>query len=99
MPAKDQLLELLKDQTPDVRIAAAEALCGIGESKAATPIFIEALGEKNQMVRVHALNSLEILGGDVAKAAIPRAKELIGDRDDNSYDLRAAIRLVEIYGD
>lgn len=99
MPAKNQLLELLKDPTPDVRIAAAEALCGIGELKAATPIFIEALGEENQMVRVHALNSLEILGGDMAKAAIPRAKELIGDREDNSYDLRAAIRLVEIYGD
>lgn len=95
--AKDDLKSLLTDQNPDVRITAAEALCGLGESAAATPVLIEAISEENLMVRVHVLNSLEILGGEIAKASIPKVKELVGDRDDNGYDLRAALRLLEIY--
>jgi hypothetical protein len=55
------------------------------------------------MVRVHALNSLEIIGGEVAKAAIPGVKALEGQFDDathnKGYDLRAAERLLQVYGE
>jgi HEAT repeat protein len=81
-----------------VRIAAAEALCHLGESEKAIPVLIDALDEGNQMVRVHALNSLYILGGDVAKAALPKVKELVADQEGRNYDLRAAQRLLEVYG-
>jgi len=98
MPAKDALMKVLDDESPDVRIAAAEALCHLGESQASIPVFIEALNSENEMVRVHAMNSLEIIGGDVAKAAIPKVKEVIDGREGRDYDIRAGLRLVELYG-
>lgn len=98
MPAKEALKNVLADESLDVRIAAAEALCHLGESKTSIPIFIEALNSENQMVRVHAMNSLEIIGGDVAKAAIPKVKEVIDGREGRDYDIRAGLRLIEIYG-
>jgi hypothetical protein len=97
-PAIDDLKGLLNDNSPDVRITAAEALCNLGYANLATPVLIEALQEDNLMVRVHALNSLEILGGKVAKAAIPAVKKLLGDREGRDYDIRAEKRLIEIYG-
>ncbi len=98
--AKNDLIDLLKDKVPDVRIAAAEALCHLGASDMATPVLVDALDVDNQMVRVHALNSLEIIGGDVAKAAIAKVKEMIeaADPANRNYDIRAARRLVEVFG-
>ena len=98
-PAKEALLIVLDDTSFDVRIAAAEALCYLGSSEISIPVFIETLNSDNQMVRVHAMNSLEIIGGDVAKATIPKVREVIADRDGNDYDIRAGLRLIEIYGD
>lgn len=98
LPARAALIAVLDDASPDVRIAAAEALCHLGESQKAIPVLIEALNEDNQMVRVHALNSLYILGGDVAKAALPKVHELVADKEGRNYDLRAAQRLLEVYG-
>lgn len=95
--AKNDLKELLNDKNPDVRITAAEALCNMGESAAATPILIEALNEDNLMVRVHAMNSLEIIGGDVAKASISTVKKVLGTREGRDYDIRAGKRLIEMY--
>ncbi|TDI70508.1 MAG: sulfatase [Bacteroidetes bacterium] len=95
--AANNLIRLLKDKDPDVRITSAEALCNLGKSGDAAPVLIAALKEENLMVRVHALNSLEIIGGDVAEASIPMVKLMIGDREGREYDLRAAKRLIEIY--
>lgn len=95
--AQNDLKMLLEDENPDIRITAAEALCNLGESEIATPVLIEALNEDNLMVRVHALNSLEILGGEVALASIPKVKELVKDRKERDYDVRAGMRLIEIF--
>ncbi len=95
--AKKDLADLMNDENPDVRITAAEALCSLGESAKATPILIEALNEDNIMVRVHAMNSLEIIGGDVAKASIPTVKKVLGTREGRDYDIRAGKRLIEMY--
>lgn len=99
LAAKSALLDVLDDVSPDVRIAAAEALCYMGETKTAIPVFIGALDEENMMVRVHAMNSLEILGGETAKAAIPKVKEVIDGREGRDYDIRAGKRLIELYGE
>ncbi len=98
--AKKDLSDLLNDPIPDVRIAAAEELCHLGSSDLATPVLVEALSVDNVMVRVHALNSLEIVGGPVAKAAIPKAQAMIAAADpkNRNYDIRAARRLVEVFG-
>ncbi len=95
--ATNNLIELLNDENPDVRITAAEALCNLGMSDVATPVLIAALKEENVMVRVHAFNSLETLGGTVAMEAIPMAKQVIENRTGRDYDIRAAQRLVELY--
>jgi len=95
--AKKDLIRLLQDINPDVRITAAEALCNLGESKIAIPVFITVLKDENLMVRVHVLNSLEIIGGEVAKAVIPAVKILVGNRNDRAYDIRAAKRLIALY--
>lgn len=97
-PAKNALIDVLDDESPDVRIAAAEALCYLGESAKATAVFIEVLNSDNEMVRVHVMNSLEIIGGEVARAAIPKVKEVIDGREGRDYDIRAGKRLIEIYG-
>jgi N-sulfoglucosamine sulfohydrolase len=96
--ATDDLKNLLHDASPDVRITAAEALCNLGASKIALPILTQALKEPNLMVRVHALNSLEIIGGEVAKSSIPAVKKLVGDSDGREYDMRVGKRLIELYG-
>jgi len=98
LPAKTALLEVLDDESPDVRIAAAEALCYLGETQKSIPVLISALDEDNLMVRVHAMNSLEILGGEPAKASIPKVKEVLEGREGREYDIRAGKRLIELYG-
>jgi len=97
-PALEALMKVLDDESIDVRISAAEALCHLGKSTTVISVFIEALNSENEMVRVHAMNSLEIIGGDVAKSAIPKVKEVIAGREGRAYDIRAGMRLIEIYG-
>lgn len=91
------LEKLLDDDSPDVRITAAEVLCNFGKTEKATSVLIEALKDENMMVRVHALNSIEIIGGDVAKAAVPTVKEMIGNRQGRDYDIRTGKRLIALY--
>lgn len=98
IPAQEDLLLLLKDSSPDVRIAAAEALCHLGSQEEAVPVLLDAVDSDNLMVRVHALNSLYILGGDIARAAIPKAQAIADSQEGRSYDLRAAQRLLEVFG-
>lgn len=92
-----QLIKLLRDINPDVRITAAEALCNLGKTEIAIPVLIEALKEENLMVRVHALNTMEVLGGDVAKAAIETIKREITNKEGRDYDVRAGKRLIQLY--
>ncbi|NJN28265.1 MAG: hypothetical protein HC819_21005 [Cyclobacteriaceae bacterium] len=53
------------------------------------------------MVRVHAINSLEAVGGEVARAAVGKARELVSRQDaptyERGYDVRAANHLIEMY--
>ena len=89
---------LRKKLDEKIRIAAAEALCHMGETTKAIPVFISALDEENLMVRVHVMNSLEILGGEAARAAIPKVQEVLAGREGREYDIRAGKRLIELYG-
>ncbi|WP_234572728.1 sulfatase-like hydrolase/transferase [Rhodohalobacter sp. 614A] len=57
----EKLLELAEDPSPGVRISAAEALYGLGETETAYNIINEALDHENFSVQLMALNFLEAI--------------------------------------
>ncbi len=82
-----QLLEMLEDQSCDVRIAAAEALCQLGKPKLAIKTLVDQLQNDNIMISLRAANTLDITG-PLAKDALPIMKT-IRDKSDNKYIIRA----------
>jgi len=75
-PAKEALIGLLDDEAPSVRIAAAEALCELGEEKQALPVLVQALSHRRIEVELQAAIVLDLLDhralqalGDLARAA------------------------------
>ncbi len=69
-PAKSALAELAKgDKSPNVRIAAAEALAGLDETQACLDVCTELLSHENEWVALHAANVLHHLG-DEAKPVL-----------------------------
>lgn len=91
--ARPQLEALTQDPNPSVRIAAAEALYQLGETDQALTILREAVQHHQVMVRVHAINVLELMGTK-ARPVLPVVKKQIEQMEDNDYDERAALRLV-----
>jgi N-sulfoglucosamine sulfohydrolase len=69
-PAAGNLLGALKDSAPDVRLTAAEALCGLGHAEAAMPVLIELLSFDSRIIRNETLLALARIG-PVAKPALP----------------------------
>ena len=74
---KKDLLNLLKDTSPDVRTASAHALFNIGESEKAVPVLEKILSEKNQFHRLRAMNVLDHMD-ESAKDAVTRIAK-VGD--------------------
>ena len=74
---KKDLLNLLKDTSPDVRTASAHALFNIGESEKAVPVLEKILSEKNQFHRLRAINVLDHMD-ESAKDAVTRIAK-VGD--------------------
>ncbi|WP_025762348.1 sulfatase-like hydrolase/transferase [Dyadobacter tibetensis] len=96
--AQKILTSLLKDQEVSVRIAAAEAVFGLGDINGALKVLKQVLKSDNQMARVYALNVLEQMGED-ARPALDEVKILLKDNPGGGdYDVRAAERLVELLG-
>lgn len=96
MPAKEALMALLDDECPDVRITAGESLYFIGEIEEGISAIEGALKVDNLMVRVHALNSLAIIGDD-AKVTMASVQEMLGDREGREYDIRAGKYLLGLW--
>ena len=96
-PAHAALEKHLNDPSPSVAIASAEGLYYVGDKKKSVATLTKALQNDQEMARVHALNVLKLIGED-ARPALASAKELVASKDpeDNSYDTRAALRLIEI---
>jgi len=94
--AADALLSALKDASPDVRMTAAEALCGLGRTEAAMPVLIELLTHESRIVRNETLLTLCRLG-EPARAALPHLDKALGPgkhSDIWSYDnIPAAVGL------
>jgi uncharacterized sulfatase len=72
-PATEALLAATKDPAPNVRIAAAEALCNVGRVDAAMPVLIDGLQHETAFIRLRAMNVLDGLG-EKARPALPAIK-------------------------
>jgi N-sulfoglucosamine sulfohydrolase len=66
-PAEDSLKTCLTDDSPIVRIAAAEALCQLNCEQAAVPVLVAGLKHDTPFVRLRAMNAMDRLGS----AAMP----------------------------
>ncbi len=68
-PAESVLSEqCLKDKSPLVRVAAAEALYQLGRVDHARTVLVEALADETPFVRLRALNALYRMGDDARPA-------------------------------
>jgi arylsulfatase A-like enzyme len=93
-PAGEALKTALVDAAVSVRIAAARALCLMGNTDQGLPVLRKELTNKgNEVIRHYAAMALE----DIGEAARPALEDLKAARDD-PYDLvkRVTVRTVEI---
>lgn len=96
-PALDKLVKLTEDPEIAVRIVAAEALYGLGQTDIALETLTSGLRSANLMARVQALNVMEVMGKDAVPALAEISKLIPGGSIPNEdYDAQAANRLVEI---
>jgi uncharacterized sulfatase len=57
--AESDLKAVLDDESENVRVAAARALCRMGKPEDALPVLVEVLDNGSQWARVHAANVLD----------------------------------------
>ena len=87
---KDKLLVLLNDESPSVKILAAEALIKFGENKKAVEVLRTALYSNNDAVRLMAINPIERLG----KNALMFKKEIKEKLDDSYMNVKKVARWI-----
>ncbi|MFB3787258.1 MAG: sulfatase-like hydrolase/transferase [bacterium] len=81
-PAATTLKERLDDESGDVRIVAAEALCGLGEYEQAVPALVRQFNHPNAMTALHAANVLEALGPEAVRALPAMESRLQASQDE-----------------
>jgi hypothetical protein len=84
-PAEAALRRALVDGSPDVRIAAAEALGSLGDHATALPVLTQALEHDAPLVRLAAINVLDRFGPRAAPA-LPAIRAASLDRKDFAAD-------------
>ena len=99
-PAREKLLKLLDDPSPDVVVASAEAMYQLGEKQRSVAALVKTLQSDQEMARVRALGVLSMLGKD-ARPALAPAEAIIDNTPaekvthNSGYDVRAAQHLIE----
>jgi len=73
-PAAGALLAALDDRAPNVRIAAADALCNLGRHDKAIPVLAAGLGDPTAFIRLRAMNALDRIG-EKARPALPAIRK------------------------
>ena len=71
--AKGDLTSALKDESENVRVAVARALCRMNEPDKALPVLVAVLDDGSQWARVHAANVLDEID-DQARPALEGMK-------------------------
>jgi len=73
-PGADALVKALGDPAPNVRIAAADALCNLGRHDQAMPALIASLQHPAPFIRLRAMNVLDRIG-EQARPALPHIRK------------------------
>ncbi len=98
-PARTALRPLLSDGAAVVRIAAARALCDLGEGAAAVPVLVKEMRNPSDSARLHAAL---VLGG-IGEQARPAISQFRGGlRDRSEYVKRvceSALRRLGVTGE
>ena len=92
-PAKEELLKALEDDSPNVRVVAAEILYNLGEREIAVNTMLNVLGYPEDKAKCHALNEIVYLGEDGAN--IRDAVARLSSEKEYTYSLRIVGYLLE----
>jgi uncharacterized sulfatase len=84
--AETALVAALRDDSPAVRFAAAEALCGIGRAEQAAGVLAEHLGSDDPRVRLAAAASL-VAVGPAARPTLPEMRQALSAPAEGTYPL------------
>ena len=87
-----KLEKSLSDMTPAVRVAAARALCRMGEAELGLPVLTEVLAGDNQWARLEAAIVLDELD-EIARPALAELQNALEDQP-NKYIVRVANKAV-----
>jgi uncharacterized sulfatase len=90
--ALDGLTEALTDDSPTVRIAAAQALCLAGDERAGLNVLVRELANSEEIVRVTAAYALDGLG-ERSRDVVPQMQAAL--KDDNKYVVRLVTHALE----
>jgi uncharacterized sulfatase len=85
----------LDDPAPWVRMASADALCRLGRPEKALPTLVEGLKDRNEWVRLQAINDLDRID-DEARPALQALKAAL--EDSNEYVGRVAEHTLQAFG-
>lgn len=96
--AHKAVMSSIKDSSPCVRIAAANALCAAGDTNDSLAILIDALGDQQASVRLLAANAIDNsmpwrTTGDARAKFRPEFQRLLGDK--NEYVGRVMRRMID----
>ncbi|HCC70919.1 MAG TPA: sulfatase [Bacteroidales bacterium] len=86
LDAREKLIDLIKDEYPEVRIAAAEALAYIGEQELAVEVLKNELRfdeNKDKYVYVYAANALQYIDKEYVNPLVPFLEKIA---EDERYD-------------
>ncbi len=91
--AREILREVLADESENVRVAAARALCRMHDPAPALPVLTEILGSGSQWARLHAANVLDEIG-EQARPAIDAMREHKVERKGEVADGKYTVRVL-----
>jgi arylsulfatase A-like enzyme len=95
-PVKEELFLALEDDSPNVRVIAAEALYHLGEREIAANTLLNVLGYPEDKAKCHALNAIVYLGLD--DPDIRDAVSRLSSEKEYTYSLRIVGYLLEKWG-
>jgi len=87
-PAEAALRRALKDPSLNVRLAAAEVLCRLGQEAVALPVLVAGLKHGNPAVRLHAAMSMVAIG-ERTRGALDEVKQAAADKSPGNLALYA----------
>ena len=90
--AAEKMTASLADNSPFVRVAAADALCRNGRYKKAVPALANALEDKNEWVRLAAINVLDRIDEEARPVLSQMIKSL---NDKNGYVVRVTKHVLD----